>query len=65
MCAHVSKKELFACISLDVLYLIMLYTLPTLYFRFGLSLGLWCLMPLQQYFSYIVVVGFVAGGNWR
>jgi hypothetical protein len=27
--------------------------------------GLWCLTPLenQQYFSYIVVVSFIGGGN--
>jgi len=27
------------------------------------ELGLWCLMPFQQYFSYIVVVSFIGGGN--
>jgi hypothetical protein len=25
--------------------------------------GLWCLTQLQQYFSYIVVVSFIGGGN--
>ena len=32
----------------------------------GLGLGLWCLTPLsrfQQYFSYIVAVNFIGGGN--
>jgi len=24
---------------------------------------LWCLMPLSQYFSYIVAVSFIGGGN--
>jgi hypothetical protein len=27
-------------------------------------LGLWCLMSLQQYFSYISAVSFIGGGNW-
>ena len=27
-------------------------------------LRLWCLMPFQQYFSYIVAVSFIGGGNW-
>ena len=26
--------------------------------------GLWYLMPLQQYFRYIVAVSFIGGGNW-
>ena len=26
-------------------------------------LGLWCLMPFQQFFSYIVAVSFNGGGN--
>jgi hypothetical protein len=29
----------------------------------GLVLSLWCLMPFQQYFSYIVAVSFIDGGN--
>jgi hypothetical protein len=32
--------------------------------RFGLVwFGLWCLMSLQQYLSYIVAVRFTGGGN--
>ena len=27
------------------------------------SEGLWCLAPLEQYFSYIVPVSFIGGGN--
>jgi hypothetical protein len=27
--------------------------------------GLWCLTPLKQYFSYIVAVRFIGGGNRR
>jgi len=30
---------------------------------FGWLVGLWCLMPLQLYFSYIVSVSFIGGGN--
>jgi uncharacterized membrane protein (DUF485 family) len=36
--------------------------------RNDIGLGLWCLMPLSKYFSYIMVVSFIAGGNqstWR
>ena len=29
----------------------------------NLWLGLWCLTSLQQYFSYIMVVSFIGGGN--
>ena len=28
-------------------------------------MGLWCLMPLLQYFSYIVAISFIGGGNRR
>jgi len=29
-----------------------------------MGLGLWCLTPLsQQYFSYIMAVSFIGGGN--
>jgi hypothetical protein len=28
-----------------------------------IGLGLWCLNHFQQYFSYIVVVSFICGGN--
>jgi hypothetical protein len=31
----------------------------------GVGLGLWCLMPLSKYFSYIVAVSFIGGGNQR
>jgi len=27
------------------------------------GLGLWCLTPLSTYFSYIVAVSFIGGGN--
>jgi hypothetical protein len=27
------------------------------------GLGLWCLTPFQQYFSYIVAVSFIGEGN--
>jgi len=27
------------------------------------GLGLWCLMPIQQYFSYIIVASFICGRN--
>jgi len=29
------------------------------------GLELWCLTPFQQYFSYIVAVSFIGGGNWN
>ena len=29
----------------------------------GFELELWCLTPLSQYFSYIVAVSFIGGGN--
>ena len=32
-------------------------------FVYFLFVGLWCLTPFQQYFSYIVVVSFIFGGN--
>ena len=28
------------------------------------GLGLWCLKPFQQYFSYIMAVSIICGGNW-
>jgi hypothetical protein len=28
------------------------------------GLGLWCLQPFQQYFSYIMAVSIICGGNW-
>jgi len=31
----------------------------------GNSIELWCLRNFQQYFSYIVVVSFIGGGNRR
>ena len=35
--------------------------------RIGIrGLGLWCLMPLASiYFSYIVEISFISGGNWN
>jgi hypothetical protein len=30
-----------------------------------IELGLWCLTPLSTYFSYIVTVSFIGGGNQR
>jgi len=29
----------------------------------GLGLGLWCVTPRQQYFTYIVAVSFICGRN--
>jgi hypothetical protein len=31
--------------------------------RFGYGLGLWWLSHFQQYFSYIVMVSYIGGGN--
>jgi hypothetical protein len=31
--------------------------------KFVVALLLWCLTPLSQYFSYIVAVSFIGGGN--
>jgi len=28
------------------------------------GLGLWCLKPFQHYFSYIMAVSIICGGNW-
>ena len=57
------------CVCPSVRASIQSLQVSTYFIHLGLAwFGLWCLTPLSTYFSYIVVVSFIGGGNrstWR
>ena len=58
------------CDNVEVTFLCLTHLNPFVFFSLfvGLAswsgLGLWCLTPLSTFFSQIVAVSFIGGGNW-